>query len=295
MITTVDSFLAGVSPSALVECRVRAARAMPLPTTGGGAQSIWRHAEATITRHYGGLVFTIRDVSDRVALRDQLAYNAYHDALTGLPNRALFTERLEQAVSQRSAREHPPAVLFLDLDWFKAVNDAQGHAAGDALLVEAAARLRASVRVGDTVARFGGDEFAALVHSDPQGKAAAELAARLHAALTRPGQSPRDTSSSGPRSASPTGGPAPAPRNCCARRIWPCTRPRTAARDASWNAPRSRARSGRPRCRGSGSEVRMPRRPVRRLETSGGSRVLFETCRPPPARKRELVLGQRAG
>jgi diguanylate cyclase (GGDEF)-like protein len=133
-------------------------------------------------------VFTIRDVSDRVALQNQLTHNAYHDALTGLPNRALFTERLEQAVSQRSAVEHPPAVLFLDLDWFKAVNDAKGHAAGDALLVEAAARLRSSVRVGDTVARFGGDEFAALVHSDPDGRAARDVAGRLHEALTRPYQ-----------------------------------------------------------------------------------------------------------
>jgi diguanylate cyclase (GGDEF)-like protein len=185
VITAVDGFLAGVSPAALVECRIRAARAMPLPTAAG-AQSIWRHAEATVTRHYGGLVFTFRDVSDRVALQNQLAYNAYHDGLTGLPNRALFIERLEQAVRQRSAAEHPPAVLFLDLDRFKAVNDAQGHAAGDALLVEAAARLRAAVRAGDTVARFGGDEFAALVHSDPQGKAARVVAERLHAALIRP-------------------------------------------------------------------------------------------------------------
>jgi diguanylate cyclase (GGDEF)-like protein/PAS domain S-box-containing protein len=186
VITTVDGFLAGVSPAALVECRVRASRALPLPTAGDGAQSIWRHAEATITRHYGGLVFTIRDISDRVALRNQLAHNAYHDALTSLPNRALFTERLEQAVSQRSAPEHPPAVIFLDLDWFKEVNDAKGHAAGDALLVEAAARLRAAVRAGDTVARFGGDEFAALVHGDRDGKAAREVAERLHAALTEP-------------------------------------------------------------------------------------------------------------
>ncbi|HET9169702.1 MAG TPA: sensor domain-containing diguanylate cyclase [Actinospica sp.] len=184
VIKTVDGFLAGVSPAALVECRVRASRALPLPTAG--AQSIWRHAEATITRHYGGLVFTIRDISDRVALRNQLAHNAYHDALTSLPNRALFTERLEQAVSQRSAAERPPAVIFLDLDWFKEVNDAQGHAAGDALLVEAAARLRAAIRVGDTVARFGGDEFAALVHGDRDGKAAREVAERLHEALTRP-------------------------------------------------------------------------------------------------------------
>lgn len=186
VIASVDEFLAGVAPAVLVECRVRAARAMPLSTAEGGAQSIWRHAEATVTRHYGGLVFTIRDVSDRVALRNQLAYNAYHDALTGLPNRALFTERLEQAVNRRSAGEPAPAVLFCDLDWFKAVNDAEGHAAGDALLVEAAARLRAAVREVDTVARFGGDEFAALVHCDPEGKAALDVAERVHAELTRP-------------------------------------------------------------------------------------------------------------
>jgi diguanylate cyclase (GGDEF)-like protein len=78
------------------------------------------------------------------------------------------------------------AVLFLDLDWFKAVNDTAGHAAGDALLVEAAARLRGAVRAGDTVARFGGDEFAALVHAGPDDRPARDVAERLHAALTRP-------------------------------------------------------------------------------------------------------------
>jgi diguanylate cyclase (GGDEF)-like protein len=191
VVDVVDRFLAGVAPAALVECRIRAATVMPLPGAGEGAQSIWRHAEATVTRHYGGLVFTIRDVSERVALQNQLAYNAYHDALTGLPNRALFGERLEQALHQRSAVRHPPAVIFLDLDRFKEVNDAEGHAVGDELLIEAAARLRAAVRVGDTVARFGGDEFAALVHTGPQGPrggGAHEVADRLHEALTRPYQ-----------------------------------------------------------------------------------------------------------
>jgi diguanylate cyclase (GGDEF)-like protein len=131
-------------------------------------------------------VFTCRDVSDRVALQQQLAYNAYHDSLTALPNRALFAERLERAVAQRFAGAQPVAVLFLDLDWFKEVNDTAGHAAGDALLVEAAARLRGSVRAGDTVARFGGDEFAALVHTGPDERPAREVAERLHAELTRP-------------------------------------------------------------------------------------------------------------
>jgi len=80
----------------------------------------------------------------------------------------------------------PVAVLFLDLDWFKEVNDAGGHAAGDALLTEVAARLRGSVRAADTVARFGGDEFAALVECGSDGRAARDVAARLHEALTRP-------------------------------------------------------------------------------------------------------------
>ena len=182
LLRAIRIFLGGTAVSACVTCRVRAAH--PLPADGGGA--LWRHAECTLTRHRGGLVFTCRDVSDRVALQQQLAYTAYHDSLTGLPNRALFADRLEYCLARRSVDVHPVAVLFLDLDWFKEVNDAGGHAAGDALLIEVAARLRGCVRGGDTVARFGGDEFAALVHCGPDGEAAREVAARLLTALTRP-------------------------------------------------------------------------------------------------------------
>jgi diguanylate cyclase (GGDEF)-like protein/PAS domain S-box-containing protein len=180
----ISRFLGSDELSVVIECRIRANRPMPLD----GSPSLWRHTESTLTRHRGGLVFTCRDVSDRVALQQQLAYNAYHDSLTGLPNRALFADRLEQALAQRFVGVHPVAVLFLDLDWFKAVNDTAGHAAGDALLVEAAARLRGAVRAGDTVARFGGDEFAALVHAGPDDQSARDVAGRLHAALTRPYQ-----------------------------------------------------------------------------------------------------------
>jgi diguanylate cyclase (GGDEF)-like protein/PAS domain S-box-containing protein len=180
VLRAVRIFLAGGAVSASVMCRVRAAQ--PFPAEGGAA--LWRHAECTLTRHRGGLVFTCRDVSDRVALQQQLAYNAYHDSLTGLPNRALFAERLEHCLARRPPDAHPVAVLFLDLDWFKEVNDAGGHAAGDALLIEVAARLRGCVRGGDTVARFGGDEFAALVHCGSDGRAAREVAARLLTSLT---------------------------------------------------------------------------------------------------------------
>jgi diguanylate cyclase (GGDEF)-like protein/PAS domain S-box-containing protein len=190
---SVHDFLGGSVATAAVECRIKAAQPRPLDVAAGS----WRHAECTLTRHRGGLVFTCRDVSDRIALQQQLAYNAYHDALTGLPNRALFTQRLEEAVNQdpglpqdtssgSEVSAHPVAVLFLDLDWFKEVNDKGGHAAGDALLTEVAARLRGSVRVGDTVARFGGDEFAALVYCGADGRAARDVAGRLRDALTRP-------------------------------------------------------------------------------------------------------------
>jgi diguanylate cyclase (GGDEF)-like protein len=192
-------FLRGSAASSVLEFRIRATRPPSVENgtcenetseneTCENGTSPWRHAESTLTRHRGGLVFTCRDVSDRIALQEQLAYNAYHDSLTGLPNRAMFAERLEQAVAQHAADRMVGhmAVLFLDLDWFKAVNDAGGHAVGDALLAEAAARLRGAVRVADTVARFGGDEFAALVQGGSDGRTAQEVAGRLHAALTRP-------------------------------------------------------------------------------------------------------------
>lgn len=189
-------FLAGGATSSILECRIRSELPLSVvalsPQLSAGSlpgdrePSPWRHAESTLTRHRGGLVFTCRDISDRVALQKQLAHTAYHDSLTGLPNRALFTERLEQAVVQPSDAAHPAAVLFVDLDWFKAVNDAGGHAVGDELLAAAAARLRGAVRAADTVARFGGDEFAALVRGGADEATAQQIAARIQSALTRP-------------------------------------------------------------------------------------------------------------
>lgn len=164
------------SPGPLVSCRVRAA--------DGG----WRHVESTISHHPEGLMFSSRDVTERVALQAQLEHLAFHDALTGLPNRALFTDRVAHALRKRTVGTTPPAVLFLDLDGFKAVNDSAGHAMGDALLIQAARRLQASVRAGDTVARLGGDEFAALLEGEAGAypPRAGDVAERILSALTKP-------------------------------------------------------------------------------------------------------------
>jgi Amt family ammonium transporter len=113
-----------------------------------------------------GYLLSYRDVGEQKRLEARLQHDALHDALTGLPNRALFLDRLSQAFTRRSrGREQNCGVLFLDLDRFKEINDTLGHAAGDALLVAVAERLRGALRPQDTAARLGGDEFAILVEN----------------------------------------------------------------------------------------------------------------------------------
>ncbi|CAL9677499.1 hypothetical protein SUDANB1_08176 [Streptomyces sp. enrichment culture] len=161
---------------ARVSCRVRA------------ADGRWCHVESTISHHPEGLIFNSRDVTKRVELQAQLEHLAFHDTLTGLPNRALFADRVAHALRKRTASTAPPAVLFVDLDGFKAVNDSNGHAAGDALLRLAARRLKGCVRAGDTVARLGGDEFAALLEDEVKTSPSTvrEVAERLLSALSEP-------------------------------------------------------------------------------------------------------------
>ncbi len=119
-----------------------------------------------------------RDVSERRRLQQQLHHQATHDALTGLPNRVLLQDRLEHTLATSARTETPVAVLFIDLDEFKQVNDVHGHLVGDELLVEVARRLTAVTRPADTVSRFGGDEFV-VVCGDTDVTAAEQIAARI--------------------------------------------------------------------------------------------------------------------
>ncbi|HVR08666.1 MAG TPA: EAL domain-containing protein [Thermoanaerobaculia bacterium] len=129
---------------------------------------------------------TLVDITKRKDAEFQLVHQAYHDALTGLPNRMLFHDRLTQALGLARRNHRGLAVLFLDLDQFKLVNDTLGHAAGDRLLQAVAERLRQSVRKSDTVARVGGDEFNLLLPDVGRGNQAARMAEKILATVARP-------------------------------------------------------------------------------------------------------------
>ena len=149
----------------------------------------WRHIEAHVTDmreepHVRGVVLNGRDVSERRTLEEELTRQAFHDGLTGLANRALFRDRLDHALARRSASREPLALLLVDLDGFKQINDNFGHDVGDQVLLQVAARFEDVTRPRDTVARFGGDEFAVLVEGGEQ--FATALAVRLLERLSHP-------------------------------------------------------------------------------------------------------------
>jgi diguanylate cyclase (GGDEF)-like protein/PAS domain S-box-containing protein len=123
-----------------------------------------------------GLVLTLRDVTEQRQLEEELKHQAFHDALTGLPNRLLLADRISQRLAAAKRDDTTAGVLFVDLDDFKVVNDTMGHGVGDELLVAAAARLASLIRDSDTAARLGGDEFALLI-GDAEDSAAVEAAA----------------------------------------------------------------------------------------------------------------------
>ncbi|MGY1848784.1 MULTISPECIES: diguanylate cyclase domain-containing protein [unclassified Blastococcus] len=133
-----------------------------------------------------GAVVTLSDVTEQRALESALREAALHDPLTGLPNRNLLLDRLDQTLAAAERARRPMAVLYCDLDGFKPVNDTAGHAAGDEVLVEAAHRLAAAIRPGDSVARIGGDEFVVLCPEAGSEQAAQVIADRITAAFDRP-------------------------------------------------------------------------------------------------------------
>ena len=162
-----------------IQCRVAAAR--------GGV----RHVELSVTNLLDdsvveGLVVTMRDVTERRQFEDQLRDQAFHDPLTGLANRALMEDRIEQALRRTKRRTTIPSLLYLDIDDFKRVNDSLGHPEGDRVLVEVARRLAGAIRVGDTAARLGGDEFAVLIEATRSVDEAVVVAERILADLRLP-------------------------------------------------------------------------------------------------------------
>jgi diguanylate cyclase (GGDEF)-like protein/PAS domain S-box-containing protein len=150
---------------------------------------VWVSMHATCVRDRTGaplfVVAQFEDVTQQRALREQLAFAAVHDQLTGLPNRSMFMDRLERTLRRAEQDARHVALMFIDLDRFKMVNDGLGHDAGDRLLQRVAQRLQGVLRVGDLLARFGGDEFTVLCEVADEGEAL-EIAARLTSAMDRP-------------------------------------------------------------------------------------------------------------
>ena len=140
-----------------------------------------------IGEQINGIIYIYQDISERKSFEKQITHQAFHDALTGLPNRALFAERLDRALERNQRRpELFYALLMIDLDKFKAINDSFGHAAGDQLLIQVGKRLSSSIRAMDTVARLGGDEFAVILEEFTSQEELIKAAERMHLSLSEP-------------------------------------------------------------------------------------------------------------
>lgn len=151
----------------------------------------WRACEVIVNNlladpGVSGIVVTCRDISERKAFEAELAHMAFHDTLSRLPNRVLFTDRLSHALARAQRRDATVAVMFVDLDNFKVINDSLGHHAGDSLLIAVTERLRQCLRPEDTLARFGGDEFTVLLEDVQSAQDAVIVAGRIQDELRAP-------------------------------------------------------------------------------------------------------------
>jgi diguanylate cyclase (GGDEF)-like protein/PAS domain S-box-containing protein len=175
----IEAAAAGNATGIVVEARVR------------HADGSWRHTETSVSSllddpDVQGVILNTRDITERKELEAALSHQAFHDSLTKLPNRALLKDRIDHAVARAARRQRALAVLLLDLDGFKAVNDSLGHAAGDELLTAVADRLADCIRPTDTCARLGGDEFAILLEDLASPNDWQVVANRMLEALRRP-------------------------------------------------------------------------------------------------------------
>ncbi|MCU1484802.1 MAG: diguanylate cyclase [Actinomycetia bacterium] len=177
-------------PVGTVQVRTRAGLQLGREVTGRRADGTTFPLELSVTEVELGdrtiCTLVARDVTERKAFERRLTHQGTHDALTGLPNRVLFMDRLAHALATARRSRRPMAVLFCDIDRFKVINDSLGHTAGDALLFAVAGRFRSALRAGDTVARFGGDEFVILAEDLADEADAVIVAEKLAEALREP-------------------------------------------------------------------------------------------------------------
>jgi len=195
---TYEAFLNAVHPDDRAQVNEAVARALNenrpyniehrivLPT--GEVRAVHERAEVTFDPDGKPvrMIGTVQDITERMQIQERLQYLAHHDALTELPNRVLFLDRLDQALARAERRRRIVGVMFLDLDRFKNINDTLGHDVGDRFLKVMATRLKGCVREGDTVARLGGDEFAVLLEEIAEPGDAAAVADKILSAFSQP-------------------------------------------------------------------------------------------------------------